>query len=144
MERSFRGTGAQLITPTGLNLFRLYTGADGQTHFEDVGYSMATTRHGLIAQDISVAEIGLESSTEPPAEDTGFETSPARQLVIPLKGRVEVEASDGSKRILVVGTIMLAEDTTGAGHRVRELEHPRLTLFAPLADKKRAPSGLLW
>ncbi len=135
---------SQLITRTGLNIFRLYSGSDGQTHFEDVGYSMATTRHGLIAQDIAVAEIGLEASTGSPAAQGAFQVSPVRQLVIPLKGRAEVQASDGTTRVLEVGTIMLAEDTSGAGHRVREIEHPRLTLLAPLANKKRAPSGLLW
>ncbi|HZP96393.1 MAG TPA: hypothetical protein VFC31_08690 [Candidatus Limnocylindria bacterium] len=137
-------TASALVTKTGLNLFRLYAGPDGETHLEDVGYSMATTKHGLIAQDIAVSEIGLESSTERPSREGGFTVSPCRQLVIPLAGRAEVEASDGTKRVLEVGTILLAEDTTGAGHRIRELEHPRLTLFAPLLDKKRAPSGLLW
>jgi len=132
-----------LITKTGLNLFRLFTDADGETHLEDVGYSMATTKHGLTAQDISAATIGLrvwDGGSEAP----DFVTSEARQLVIPLAGRSEVEASDGSKRVLEVGTILLAEDTTGAGHRVRELEQPRLNLLVPLMDKKRAPTGLIW
>jgi hypothetical protein len=132
-----------LITRTGLNLFRLYAGPDGETHLEDVGYSMATTRHGLIAENISSAEIGLrvwDGGQEAPE----FTCSPARQLVIPLAGRSEIEASDGSTRTLEVGTILLAEDLTGAGHRVREIEQPRLTLLVPLLDKKRAPSGLLW
>lgn len=132
-----------LITRTGLNLFRLYADDEGQTHLEDVGYSMATTRHGLTAQDIAASEIGLRVF-DGGAETTEFTVSPIRQLVIPLAGKAEVEASDGSRRVLEVGTILLAEDTTGAGHLVHELEQPRLTLLVPLLDKKRAPSGLLW
>lgn len=132
-----------LITKTGLNLFRLYADADGQTHIEDVGYSMATTRHGLIAENISAGEIGLRVSDGRP-ELTEFTVSPIRQLVIPLAGKAEIEASDGSRRTLEVGTILLAEDVAGVGHLIHEVEQPRLTLFVPLLDKKRAPSGLLW
>jgi hypothetical protein len=132
-----------LITKTGLNLFRLYADADGETHIEDIGYSMATTKHGLIAENISSTEIGLHVWHDG-QEASEFTTSPVRQLVIPLAGRSEIEASDGSRRVLEVGTILLAEDLTGTGHRVHELEQPRLSLLVPLHDKKRAPTGLIW
>jgi hypothetical protein len=132
-----------LITKTGLVLFRLYADDDGATHLEDVGYSMATTRHGLIAENVAADELGVRVY-DGGAEQPDFGTTPIRRLVIPLAGRSEIEASDGTRRVLEVGTILLAEDTTGAGHRVHELEHPRLSLYVPLANKKRAPSGLLW
>jgi hypothetical protein len=132
-----------LITKTGLILFRLFTDADGTTHLEDVGYSMATTRHGLIAEGVAASELGVRVY-DGGAEQPDFATTPVRRLVIPLAGRSEVEASDGSRRVMEVGTILLAEDTSGAGHRVHELGQPRLSLYVPLANKKRAPSGLLW
>jgi len=132
-----------LITKTGLVLFRLYADDDGTTHLEDVGFSMATTRHGLIAENVAADELGVRVYDGGP-EQPGFGTSPIRRLVIPLAGRSEIEASDGTRRVLEVGTILLAEDTTGAGHRVHELEQPRLSLYVPLANKKRAPTGLLW
>jgi hypothetical protein len=135
--------GRMLITTTGLNLFRLHSDESGETHLEDVGYSMATTKHGLTAQEIAAREISLHVSYDGP-DTTPFETSPARQLVITLAGRAEVEATDGSRRPLEVGTILLAEDLTGKGHRIHELERPRLTLAIPLLDKKRAPTGLIW
>jgi len=131
------------ITKTGLTLFRLFTDDGGITHLEDVGYSLATTRHGLIAENVAASELGLRVF-DGGAELTEFTVSPMRRLVIPLAGRSEVEASDGSRRTLEIGSILLAEDTTGAGHLVHELEQPRLSLYIPLADKKRAPSGLLW
>jgi hypothetical protein len=132
-----------LITKTGLNLFRLYSDADGQTHLEDVGYSMATTKHGLIAENVFADEMGVRV-WDGGSEAAEFTTSPARQLYITLGGKAEVEASDGSRRTLEVGTILLTEDTTGIGHRVHEIEQPRLVLLVPLANKKRAPTGLLW
>jgi hypothetical protein len=132
-----------LITKTGLILFRLFADDEGASHLEDVGYSMATTRHGLIAENVAAAEMGLRVF-DGGSELAEFGVSPARRLVIPLAGRSEVEASDGSRRVLEVGTILLAEDTSGTGHRVHEVEQPRLSLYIPLADKKRAPTGLLW
>ncbi len=131
-----------LVGKTGLNLIRLYAGADGSTHLEDVHYSMAKTKHGLIAENVQVSEISLYTSDG--GESGGFEWSPCRQLVIPLAGSAEVEASDGTTRVLAVGMILLAEDTSGKGHRIRPLAGPRLLLVAPLLERKRAPSGLLW
>ena len=142
MERSFQKT-RSLVTPTGLDLVRVFTGDDGASHLEDVHYSMAKTRHGLIAENVQVTEISLYSA-ETAAGPGAFAPAPCRQLVIPLAGSVEVEASDGQRRTLGVGTILLAEDTSGKGHRLHDVQVPRLLLVAPLQDKKRAPSGLLW
>ena len=140
MERSFQ---KPLVGATGLNLVRLYTGDDGATHLEDVHYSMAKTKHGLIAENVQVNEISLYSADRQ-ADAGAFAPAPCRQLVIPLAGCVEVEASDGARRTLGVGTILLAEDTSGAGHRLHDVQVPRLLLVAPLLERKRAPSGLLW
>lgn len=131
------------MATTGLNLIRVYAGEDGATHIDEVHYSMAKTKHGLIAENVQVSEIALYTS-DGDAGDVPFEVAPCRQLVIPLAGRAEVEASDGTKRVLEVGSILLAEDTSGKGHRIRTLSGPRLLLVAPLLEKKRAPSGLLW
>jgi len=141
VERSFQNAG--LLAPTGLNLIRVFTGPDGDTHLDLVHYSMAKTKHGLIAENVQVSEIALYTSDGAHA-DPPFEVAPCRQLVIPLAGTAEVEASDGTRRELAVGSILLTEDTTGKGHRIRTLAGPRLLLVAPLLDKKRAPSGLLW
>jgi hypothetical protein len=132
-----------LIAPTGLNFVRVYAGPDGASHLDEVHYSMARTKHGLIAENVQVNEIALHTSNDPSAE-APFAVAPCRQLVIPLAGRAEVEASDGTRRILEVGSILLTEDTTGKGHRIRTLSAPGLLLVAPLLDKKRAPTGLLW
>lgn len=131
------------MAPTGLDLIRIATGPDGHSHLDDVHYSMAKTKHGLIAENVQVTEISLYTFDGEP-EDAAFEVSPCRQLVIPLAGRAEIEASDGARRALEVGSILLAEDTSGKGHRMRTVAGPGLLLIAPLLDKKRAPSGLLW
>ena len=45
--------------------------------------------------------------------------APRRQFVVTLSGQAEVEASDGEVREIGPGTVMLAEDTTGQGHKSR-------------------------
>jgi len=134
---------AGLIAPTGMNFVRVFAGPDGASHLDEAHYSMAKTKHGLIAENVQVTEIALHT-TQGDAAEPPFAVAPCRQLVIALAGRSEVEASDGTRRVLEVGSILLTEDTTGKGHRIRTLTAPGLLLVAPLLDKKRAPTGLLW
>jgi hypothetical protein len=47
--------------------------------------------------------------------------SPCRQYVIWLDAEYELTASDGEKRVIGVGEVVLAEDTTGKGHITKPL-----------------------
>jgi hypothetical protein len=42
--------------------------------------------------------------------------APRRQYVINLDAGVEITASDGEKRVIGAGEVILVEDTTGKGH----------------------------
>jgi hypothetical protein len=88
----------------------------------------------------------LFSSFEP-ASTYGFERvspgwvgdwhpAPQRVLAIYLSGELEIEASDGEVRPLFRGTILLAEDTTGKGHRNRVTSTAELEMvFITLPDE---------
>ena len=53
--------------------------------------------------------------------------------MIMLQGEVEIETSDGTVRRLGAGDILLAEDTTGKGHRSRSVgTGPRQSVFVTL------------
>ena len=56
-----------------------------------------------------------------PSYDYDFHTAPQRQYIILLDGEIEIETSLGEKRILKGGDVILAEDTTGKGHRTRNI-----------------------
>jgi hypothetical protein len=60
--------------------------------------------------------------------------APRRQLVIPLRGRFRVEASDGSSREFGPGDVVLAEDTVGAGHRTVPLTGDFRFVTIPLGE----------
>ena len=47
-----------------------------------------------------------------------------------MRGKTEIEVSDGEKRILRTGDVLLVEDTTGKGHRNLRLHpDPELWVF---------------
>lgn len=115
-----------------MNVVRVYTGEDNQTHFEDLVIPARQTRFGLLSAEINV---GAVSFRETPGDALlKFRPSPRRQFVIALTGRSEVECSDGTKRRFGPGDILLADDPVGPGHIVRELEGPLRTIFIPLPD----------
>ena len=47
--------------------------------------------------------------------------APRKQWVMVLKGEIEFEVSDGELQRLVLGTIVLAEDAVGKGHKARTI-----------------------
>jgi quercetin dioxygenase-like cupin family protein len=116
---------------------RLYADDAGETHFEDVHLPTHEQAHGsgalTVVSDLVPVE-GLIFRTV--VEDVGSEVphhAPRRQLIITLEGAAAVTVSDGECRVFGPGSVVLAEDTTGKGHRTEPVgTTPRVTLFAPL------------
>ena len=55
--------------------------------------------------------------------------------MVNLSGIAEFEAADGTKRRLVPGDVLVAEDLTGHGHIARSIgDEFRVSLAVPLAD----------
>ena len=54
-----------------------------------------------------------------------FHNAPDRQYIVLLEGGVEIETSLGKKRTFETGSILLVEDTTGKGHKTKNIE-PKL------------------
>jgi quercetin dioxygenase-like cupin family protein len=52
----------------------------------------------------------------------GWHNAPRRQFVVLLEGKEEIEIGDGTKRQFGPGDILLVEDTTGRGHKVRIID----------------------
>jgi hypothetical protein len=102
---------------------RLYTGSDGESHFED----RSDVTVGFAAKELHFRHV--EATSAPVRRN-----APERRFIIHLRGSVEVQASDGEVRRFGPGDIVLLEDTTGAGHTTRALNgEARDTLFVPLS-----------
>jgi hypothetical protein len=111
---------------------RIYTGADGRSHFEDLDIPLKPGKYGTLS-DLVPAE-GVIFRETPLGGALDFHVAPQRQFVITLAGLVEIECGDGTKRRFGPGDIMLADDTTGQGHITREVQGPRRSLFIPLPE----------
>ncbi len=89
---------------------------------------------GTISETIAAKGVMFRQSRE---YFINWHNAPHRQFVVNLTGTVEIVASDGEKRRLGPGSILLAEDLTGKGHTSRGLGgEERISLFIPLADQK--------
>jgi hypothetical protein len=115
-----------------MQITRVYSGEDGESHFEDVEIALAN------AGDIGALS-RLEDATGIVFRQTeadyqyDFHPAPRRQYVINLDAAVEVEVGDGSKRLIGPGEVLLAEDTTGRGHISRAVGgRPRRSILVTL------------
>ena len=115
-----------------MQITRVYTGSDGQSHFETIEIPLQASRYGSLSE-LFEAE-GVIFRETPAGGELDFHNAPRRQFVVTLSGEVEIECGDGSKRRLGPGGILLADDTTGQGHITREIQAPRRSLFIPLSE----------
>ena len=111
---------------------RLYTGEDGESHFEDVDVPLID-RGGIGQISQLQGATGVVFRETAGDYDFDFHNAPRRQYVIHLDAAVEIETGDGTKRTLEPGDILLAEDTTGHGHISRAVDgRPSRSIFVTL------------
>ena len=109
---------------------RIYTGADGLSHAEDV--EMTMTGNGISEMQAT----SVQFSRRPPGPASDWHVGPRRQFVITLSGRAELEVAGGRKVAVGPGHINLIEDTTGKGHITHNLgPDDRIVVTIPLADQ---------
>jgi len=108
-------------------IIRLYTGGDGQSHFEDVN-----TPKGEVEAVALKTGADLTFRRAPAGRFSDWHNAPRRQYVIILSEQMEIGIGDGTKRRLGPGDILLAEDLTGQGHTTRAGGGPRVTVSVPL------------
>lgn len=106
-----------------MKVTRLYTGPDGQSHFDDIEVESGKLQ----------ADEGVIFRDRTPDHVNSWHRAPRRQYVINLSGETEIEIGDGSKRRFGPGDILLAEDTSGQGHISRDVgAKPRRFIFIPV------------
>jgi hypothetical protein len=115
-----------------MKITRVYTGADGKSHFEDIEIPLKDGGKAGFMSELMKAT-GVVFRETDGSYNYDFHNAPRRQYVVNLEGEVEIEVGDGTKRILRSGDILLAEDTTGQGHISRAVGgKPRKSLFITL------------
>src|SRR5262245_2047624 len=104
-----------LSSPTVMRIHNLYADADGTSHFRDIEVQWASERPSGRTSATQPAT-GLIFRETPADYDLDWHQAPRRQYVINLDAPVEITASDGERRIIGAGEVLLVEDTNGAGH----------------------------
>lgn len=115
-----------------MKVTRLYTGGDGESHFEDIDIPLEDAGDiGRLSElEEATGIIFRETSSE---YDYDWHNAPRRQYIIMLDGAVDVEIGDGTVRRFSTGDVLLAEDTTGRGHISRAVNNqPRKSIFVTL------------
>jgi hypothetical protein len=99
-------------------LIRLYTGDDGESHFEE-GTLELPKLEGTAHRSRSWHTTAVSFEESPAGSSLDWHRAPVRQYVITLSGTLEFETRLGETFTVAPGTIPLAEDTGGGGHKWR-------------------------
>ena len=112
-------------------IVRLYTGEDGQAHFEDLNLPAGDTETVALKTG---ADMTYRRFTDGSFSD--WHTAPSRQYIITVSGHSEIGLGDGSSVHYGPGDARLVEDTTGHGHTTRTVgNEPVVNVTIPLADQ---------
>jgi hypothetical protein len=110
---------------------------DGGSRFEDAELRLTEQQ---VADGVPPMLVGGLSSSagvvflRSAAFDSDPHPAPRRQWVVMLRGAIEVEVSDGTRRRFGPGDLVLVTDTTGTGHVTVAVGDPPLeALFVPEA-----------
>jgi quercetin dioxygenase-like cupin family protein len=114
-----------------VRLVRLFTGTDGQTHVEDGEVAMAPLGRDAASPWSEVEQLRFQET--PAGASLDWHTAPHRQYVVTLSGTLEFETRGGERVRVGPGDVLLAEDTTGGGHRWRLVDdQPWRRVYAQL------------
>ena len=118
---------------------RIWTGADGESRFEEGAIDMAGgVRGDLLSGKTRVASISFQETKS--GGTFAWHDAPARQFVITLGGTLDFRTRKGEHFIINPGDVLLAEDTTGGGHSWRLVDdEPWRRVYVILAPGVSVP-----
>ena len=117
-----------------MEITRVYTDNDGETHFRVEHIDMTSIANGTINMSEPIPASNLAFAAFDVKTDEDWHTAPRKQAIIILSGgAVELGVSDGEKRRFGPGQVIILEDTKGKGHTTRSVdENPREEVWVHL------------
>jgi quercetin dioxygenase-like cupin family protein len=94
---------------------RVYADSEGESQVEDVEVDLGERGATWLSTPTPVTEYHLLSWL--PGRQTDWHAATRREVVFVLKGVLEVEASDGTRRRSTPGDIWFVDATSGRGYR---------------------------
>ncbi len=110
-------------------IVRIFTGDDGQSHFEELDLPTETVQR-------IPTKPGEDLVFRKSAEDSfsDWHHPSRRQYLFVIDGRMEVSVGDGTSRQFQVGDVLLAEDLTGQGHVTKSIGGSYTSVSVGLPD----------
>jgi hypothetical protein len=116
-----------------IRLVRLFTGPDGESHVEESTLELDPAGRDHATAWLPGGPVRFQHS--PPGSALDWHDAPQRQYVVTLTGTLEFTTRGGETFRLAPGDVLLAEDTTGGGHRWRLVDdQPWTRLYVQLPD----------
>ena len=98
-----------------MKIHHLFADKNGESHFEDIEIEFKESNAaGRLSARLPAS--GIIFREVPPDYDLDWHPAPRRQYIINLDAGAELTASDGEKRHIGAGEVVLVEDTWGKGH----------------------------
>ena len=110
-------------------IVRIYTGDDGQSHFEELDAPTETV-HRIATK--AGEDLVFRRSAENSFSD--WHHPSRRQYLFVIDGRMEVSVGDGATRQFQPGDVLLAEDMTGQGHVTKSIGGTYTSVSVGLPD----------
>jgi hypothetical protein len=98
-----------------MRIHNLYADTGGESHFRDIEIEWVEEgRAGKLSRRLPAT--GIIFREVPETYDLDWHPAPRRQYIINLDAGAELTASDGERRIIAAGEVILVEDVRGKGH----------------------------
>jgi quercetin dioxygenase-like cupin family protein len=124
---------------------RLFSDDLGESHFETLDAQFRTVDFAPPAPPLDISLLGSAEQClilrAKPGWRGDWHPAPFRQLHFYLSGEVEAETSDGEKRCMRAGSVVLVEDTSGKGHRGRVVGSSDVLIAVVRLPETDAQSG---
>jgi mannose-6-phosphate isomerase-like protein (cupin superfamily) len=110
-------------------IVRIFTGDDGQSHFEDLDAPTESVQRiaTKAGEDLVFRKSAQDSFSD-------WHHPSRRQYLFVIDGRIEVSVGDGSSRRFERGDVLLAEDLTGQGHVTKSIGGSYTSVSVGLPD----------
>ena len=115
-----------------MRIHNIYADANGESHIRDLDIEWTRSGPtGKISDPVRVASMAFRVTDG--SYNLQWHNAPRRQYIINLEGSVEITTSDGERRLIGPGEIILAEDTSGKGHLSKAVANgARRSLIIPI------------
>jgi hypothetical protein len=128
-----------------MKCLRIYATPDGESHFGEI--DLPTTKIAVhpdaVPFDVTASyPASRVRITHIPAgmREVSWHTVPEPVLTVRLDGSVDYETSDGERRHVAAGSIVLVEDTHGKGHLSRHSPQAQTVIWISLPEGLQLPS----